>query len=127
MSRPSPAHDFTTALAEAGHAVTAALAHGVDSTAHQAAAKTGRTTRTVLARGLASVHPPHPSPAAELHPRHRRRRREPLPATRITARRVQPALRHLPVISSGEVDGCLGRVHRPDVVQGLTTRDRGLP
>ncbi|MFF2217582.1 DNA-processing protein DprA [Streptomyces antibioticus] len=51
------AHDFAAALAEAGHTVTATLAFGVDSTAHQAAAKTGRATLAVLPRGLDGAHP----------------------------------------------------------------------
>ncbi|WP_328499613.1 DNA-protecting protein DprA [Streptomyces sp. NBC_00457] len=51
------AHDFATALAEAGHTVTATLAYGVDSTAHQAAAEAGRASLTVLPRGLDGTHP----------------------------------------------------------------------
>ncbi|MFJ9752442.1 DNA-processing protein DprA [Streptomyces chartreusis] len=51
------ARGFATALAEADHTVTATLAHGVDSTAHQAAAETGRATLAVLPRGLDGVHP----------------------------------------------------------------------
>ncbi|MFD7708609.1 DNA-processing protein DprA [Streptomyces sp. NPDC059786] len=51
------AHDFATALAKAGHTVTATLAYGVDSTAHQAAAGTGRATLAVLPRGLDGSHP----------------------------------------------------------------------
>jgi DNA processing protein len=51
------AHDFAAALAEADHTVTATLAYGVDSTAHQAAAETGRATLAVLPRGLDGAHP----------------------------------------------------------------------
>ncbi|WP_328349082.1 DNA-protecting protein DprA [Streptomyces sp. NBC_00445] len=51
------AHDFATALAEAGHTVTATLAYGVDSTAHQAAAEAGRASLAVLPRGLDGAHP----------------------------------------------------------------------
>ncbi|MDX3321107.1 DNA-processing protein DprA [Streptomyces sp. ME03-5684b] len=51
------AHDFATALAEADHTVTATLAYGVDSTAHQAAAETGRASLAVLPRGLDGAHP----------------------------------------------------------------------
>ncbi|MFF0706246.1 DNA-processing protein DprA [Streptomyces tendae] len=51
------AHDFATALAEAGHTVTATLAYGVDSTAHQAAAETGTASLAVLPRGLDNAHP----------------------------------------------------------------------
>ncbi|GAA1042152.1 hypothetical protein GCM10009566_42390 [Streptomyces murinus] len=51
------AHEFATALAEADHTVTATLAFGVDSTAHQAAAETGRATLAVLPRGLDGAHP----------------------------------------------------------------------
>ncbi|MEH0433923.1 DNA-processing protein DprA [Streptomyces stelliscabiei] len=51
------AHDFATALAEAGHTVTATLAYGVDSAAHQAAAETGRASLAVLPRGLDGAHP----------------------------------------------------------------------
>ncbi|MFE4579703.1 DNA-processing protein DprA [Streptomyces chartreusis] len=50
-------HAFATALAEADHTVTATLAHGVDSTAHRAAAEMGRATLAVLPRGLDSAHP----------------------------------------------------------------------
>jgi DNA processing protein len=39
---------YATAVAEAGHTVTATLAHGVDATAHRAAAQAGRTTLAVL-------------------------------------------------------------------------------
>ncbi|MFE1840729.1 DNA-processing protein DprA [Streptomyces sviceus] len=53
----SRAHDFATALAEAGHTVTATLAYGIDSTAHRAAADTGRATLAVLPRGLDGAHP----------------------------------------------------------------------
>ena len=49
--------DFATALAEAGHMVTATLAYGVDSTAHRAAAQAGRATLAVLPRGLDRAHP----------------------------------------------------------------------
>ncbi|MEU5894483.1 DNA-processing protein DprA [Streptomyces sp. NPDC047461] len=48
---------FATAFAEAGHTVTATLAYGVDSTAHQAAARTGHATLAVLRRGLDRAHP----------------------------------------------------------------------
>ncbi|MET7693855.1 DNA-processing protein DprA [Streptomyces sp. NPDC005483] len=51
------AHAFATALAGAGHTVTATLAFGVDSTAHQAAAETGRASLAVLPRGLDGAHP----------------------------------------------------------------------
>ncbi|WP_171059935.1 DNA-processing protein DprA [Streptomyces montanus] len=51
------AHDFATALAEADHTVTATLAYGVDSTAHQAAAETGKASLAVLPRGLDGAHP----------------------------------------------------------------------
>ncbi|MFD9441903.1 DNA-processing protein DprA [Streptomyces sp. NPDC060006] len=51
------AHDFATALAEADHTVTATLAYGVDSTAHQAAAETGAASLAVLPRGLDGAHP----------------------------------------------------------------------
>ncbi|MGW0332184.1 DNA-processing protein DprA [Streptomyces sp. NPDC003011] len=51
------AHDFATALAEADHTVTATLAYGVDSTAHQAAAEAGRASLAVLPRGLDGAHP----------------------------------------------------------------------
>lgn len=51
------AHDFATALAEAGHTVTATLAYGIDSTAHQAAAETGAASLAVLPRGLDGAHP----------------------------------------------------------------------
>ncbi|MET9914786.1 DNA-processing protein DprA [Streptomyces sp. NPDC006476] len=51
------AHDFAAALAEAGHTVTATLAYGVDSTAHQAAAETGAASLAVLPRGLDGAHP----------------------------------------------------------------------
>ncbi|AZP14721.1 hypothetical protein EJC51_47425 [Streptomyces aquilus] len=51
------AHDFATALAEADHTVTATLAYGIDSTAHQAAAETGAASLAVLPRGLDGAHP----------------------------------------------------------------------
>jgi DNA protecting protein DprA len=51
------ARDFASALAEADHTVTATLAYGVDSTAHQAAAQTGRATLAVLPCGLDRAHP----------------------------------------------------------------------
>ncbi|WP_432034397.1 DNA-processing protein DprA [Streptomyces antibioticus] len=51
------AHDFAAALAEAGHTIAATLAYGVDSTAHQAAAETGRASLAVLPRGLDGAHP----------------------------------------------------------------------
>ncbi|MGW0624865.1 DNA-processing protein DprA [Streptomyces sp. NPDC002765] len=51
------AHDFAAALAEAGHTVTATLAYGVDSAAHQAAAETGAASLAVLPRGLDGAHP----------------------------------------------------------------------
>ncbi|WP_427168783.1 DNA-processing protein DprA (plasmid) [Streptomyces sp. C1-1] len=41
------AHDFAAALTEAGHTVTATLAHGIDSAAHQAAAETGAASLAV--------------------------------------------------------------------------------
>ncbi|MGW7365410.1 DNA-processing protein DprA [Streptomyces sp. NPDC054841] len=50
-------HVFATAVAEAGHTVTATLAYGVDSTAHRAAAQAGRATLAVLPRGLDRAHP----------------------------------------------------------------------
>ncbi|MGW4951480.1 DNA-processing protein DprA [Streptomyces parvulus] len=51
------ARDFAAALAAAGHTVTATLAHGVDSTAHRAAAETGRPSLALLPRGLDGAHP----------------------------------------------------------------------
>ncbi|MFC8664020.1 DNA-processing protein DprA [Streptomyces sp. NPDC057199] len=51
------AQAFATALAEAGHTVTATLAYGVDSAAHRAAALAGRATLAVLPRGLDRAHP----------------------------------------------------------------------
>ncbi|MES5824971.1 DNA-processing protein DprA [Streptomyces sp. RG80] len=51
------AHDFATALADAGHTVTATLAYGIDSTAHRAAAEAGRASLAVLPRGLDGAHP----------------------------------------------------------------------
>ncbi|MEV6406175.1 DNA-processing protein DprA [Streptomyces bobili] len=45
------AHDSATALAEAGHTVTATLAYGIDSTAHQAAARARRASLAVLPCG----------------------------------------------------------------------------
>ena len=53
------AHDFATAVAEAGHTVTATLAYGVDSTARRAAFQAGRATLAVLPRGLDRAHPHH--------------------------------------------------------------------
>ncbi|MCX5357533.1 DNA-protecting protein DprA [Streptomyces sp. NBC_00124] len=51
------AHDFATALTEAGHTVTATLAYGLDSTAHRTAAEAGRASPAVLPHGLDSAHP----------------------------------------------------------------------
>ncbi len=48
---------FATAIAEAGHTVTASLAYGVDSAAHRAAALAGRATLAVLPCGLDRAHP----------------------------------------------------------------------
>ncbi|GAA3493756.1 hypothetical protein GCM10019016_008550 [Streptomyces prasinosporus] len=48
---------FATAVAEAGHTVTATLAYGVDSAAHRAAALAGRATLAVLPCGLDRAHP----------------------------------------------------------------------
>ncbi|WP_030184398.1 DNA-processing protein DprA [Streptomyces sp. NRRL S-813] len=48
---------FATAVAEAGHTVTATLAYGVDSAAHRAAARAGRATLAGLPRGLDRAHP----------------------------------------------------------------------
>ncbi|SNX88726.1 DNA protecting protein DprA [Streptomyces sp. TLI_55] len=48
---------FATAVAEAGHTVTATLAYGVDATAHRAAQQVGRATLGVLPRGLDRAHP----------------------------------------------------------------------
>ncbi|OIJ99018.1 hypothetical protein BIV25_10960 [Streptomyces sp. MUSC 14] len=48
---------FATAVAEAGHTVTATLSYGVDTTAHRAAARSGRATLAVLPRGLDRAHP----------------------------------------------------------------------
>ncbi|MGY1583930.1 DNA-processing protein DprA [Streptomyces sp. MN13] len=48
---------FATAVAEAGHTVTATLAYGVDSAAHRAAARAGRATLAVLPCGLDRAHP----------------------------------------------------------------------
>ncbi|MFM9499752.1 DNA-processing protein DprA [Streptomyces galilaeus] len=53
----SRAQAFATAVAEAGHTVTATLAYGVDASAHQAAALAGRATLAVLPRGLDRAHP----------------------------------------------------------------------
>ncbi|MDQ0994803.1 putative Rossmann fold nucleotide-binding protein DprA/Smf involved in DNA uptake [Streptomyces sp. V3I7] len=54
------AHAFATAMARAGHTVTAPLAYGVDAAAHRAAAESGRATLAVLPRGLDRAHPrPH--------------------------------------------------------------------
>ncbi|WP_443077954.1 DNA-processing protein DprA [Streptomyces sp. NBC_01450] len=47
---------FATAVAEAGHTVTATLAYGVDSAAHRAAALAGRATLAVLPRRLDRAH-----------------------------------------------------------------------
>ncbi|GHE34776.1 DNA-processing protein DprA [Streptomyces capitiformicae] len=51
------AQAFATAVAEAGHTVTATLAYGVDAAAHRAAALAGRATLAVLPRGLDRAHP----------------------------------------------------------------------
>lgn len=51
------ARAFATAVAEAGHTVTATLAYGVDSAAHRASALAGRATLAVLPRGLDRAHP----------------------------------------------------------------------
>jgi DNA protecting protein DprA len=51
------AQAFATAVAEAGHTVTATLAYGVDSAAHRSAAQAGRATLAVLPRGLDRAHP----------------------------------------------------------------------
>ncbi|MCX5328064.1 DNA-processing protein DprA [Streptomyces sp. NBC_00140] len=51
------AHNVATALAEAGHTVTATLAYGLDSTAHRAATEAGRASLAVLPRGLDGAHP----------------------------------------------------------------------
>ncbi|MEU8907895.1 DNA-processing protein DprA [Streptomyces mirabilis] len=51
------ARAFATAVAEAGHTVTATLAYGVDSAAHRAADLAGRATLAVLPRGLDRAHP----------------------------------------------------------------------
>jgi DNA processing protein len=48
---------FATAIAEAGHTVTATLAYGVDAAVHRAAAQAGRATLAVLPRGLDGAHP----------------------------------------------------------------------
>ena len=53
------AQDFATAVAEAGHTVTATLAYGVDSTARRAAFQAGRATLAILPRGLDRAHPHH--------------------------------------------------------------------
>lgn len=80
------AHDFAAALAEAGHTITATLAYGVDSTAHQAAAETGAASLAILPRGLDGAHP-HTRPAAAFHRRQRQRRGQPLPARHNRQRR----------------------------------------
>ncbi|GGP80815.1 DNA-processing protein DprA [Streptomyces melanogenes] len=51
------AQTFATAITEAGHTVTATLAYGVDSAAHQAAARAGRASLAVLPCGLDRAHP----------------------------------------------------------------------
>ncbi|MFE4629270.1 DNA-processing protein DprA [Streptomyces mirabilis] len=51
------AQALTTAVAEAGHTVTATLAYGVDAAAHRAAALAGQATLAVLPRGLDRAHP----------------------------------------------------------------------
>ncbi|NUK21655.1 DNA-processing protein DprA [Streptomyces lunaelactis] len=51
------AQAFATAVAEAGHTVTATLAYGVDAAAHRAAAHAGQATLAVLPRGLDRAHP----------------------------------------------------------------------
>lgn len=51
------ANAFATAVAEAGHTVTATLAYGVDSTAHRAAAQAGRASLAVLPCGVDRAHP----------------------------------------------------------------------
>lgn len=48
---------FATAVAEAGHTVTATLAYGVDSAAHRAAAQAGQASLAVLPCGLDRSHP----------------------------------------------------------------------
>jgi DNA processing protein len=48
---------FAAGCAETGHAVTATLAAGIESTAHRAAARIGRATLAVLPRGLDCAHP----------------------------------------------------------------------
>ncbi|MFF2386981.1 DNA-processing protein DprA [Streptomyces sp. NPDC058108] len=53
---------FATTVAEAGHTVAATLAHGVDATAHQAAALMGATTLAVLPRGLDHAYPHRHAP-----------------------------------------------------------------
>jgi DNA processing protein len=49
-------HAFATAVAEAGHTLTATLAYGVDSAAHRAAAQAGRATLAVLPLDRAHPH-----------------------------------------------------------------------
>ncbi|MFF0033955.1 DNA-processing protein DprA [Streptomyces avermitilis] len=51
------ARAFATAVAEAGHTVTATLAYGIDSPAQLAAIQAGRATLAVLPRGLDRAHP----------------------------------------------------------------------
>ncbi|MEU6653387.1 DNA-processing protein DprA [Streptomyces sp. NPDC046900] len=51
------AQTFATALAAAGHTVTATLAYGVDAAAQRAAAQTGQAALAVLPRGLDRAHP----------------------------------------------------------------------
>ncbi|MGW2557103.1 DNA-processing protein DprA [Streptomyces sp. NPDC001635] len=48
---------FATAIAEAGHTVTATLAYGVDSAAHRAAAQRGHASLAVLPCGMDRAHP----------------------------------------------------------------------
>ncbi|MGW2111946.1 DNA-processing protein DprA [Streptomyces sp. NPDC001948] len=48
---------FAAASVEAGHTVTTTLAAGIESAAHQAAARIGRATLAVLPRGLDRAHP----------------------------------------------------------------------
>ncbi|MET8030936.1 DNA-processing protein DprA [Streptomyces avermitilis] len=53
---------FATAVAEAGHTVAAALAYGVDATAHEAAHLIGGPTLAVLPRGLDRAYPHNHAP-----------------------------------------------------------------
>ncbi|MFF6969321.1 DNA-processing protein DprA [Streptomyces anthocyanicus] len=48
---------LATAVAEAGHMVTATLAYGVDSAAHRTAARARQATLAVLPCGLDRAHP----------------------------------------------------------------------